>query len=318
MKNLFRFATKELSQDAFLRWLFESWEDENLTPIVFNLLKRFCGLTADEKIEKIETWAQWRKIDITVYVDTNKRKLALFMEDKSFSGEHDQLLRYNSAIKTIKDREIFKIFYKTSLLNDKDITAAKKAGWTTYNINEICELFHPYATTQNVILSQYIKYINEISKAATSIDKPLKNDNNIDFIQWGNYYKEKVLPNFINEFPLSEAWSGTEWRWSYSGLTIKAKVNAPYLEIQSRDCVDNKIVIRLLCYGVNDFSPIEKAIQIATESKLFDCKHIVHRNNKPKQIGKYYKEEIRTDHDFINAINDCLPTYQAILKLWNN
>ena len=114
MENLFNFATKELSQDAFLRWLFESWKDKDLTPVVSALLKKFCLLSDDENITEIKTWAQWRKIDITVYVDTDKRKLALFIEDKSFSGEHDQLLKYNSAIKTIKDREIFKIFSELS------------------------------------------------------------------------------------------------------------------------------------------------------------------------------------------------------------
>ena len=29
MKNLFDYATKELSQDAFLRWLFENHDCEN-------------------------------------------------------------------------------------------------------------------------------------------------------------------------------------------------------------------------------------------------------------------------------------------------
>jgi len=318
MKNLFNFATKELSQDAFLRWLFESWEDENLKPVVCALLKKFCELSDDEEIKKIETWAQWRKIDIAIYVDTNKRKLALFIEDKSFSGEHDQLLKYNSSIKTIKDREIFKIFYKTSILNNKDITAAQNNEWVTYDINTIYELFYPFIDTKNVILRHYIKYLSAIISAVRSTDKPLKNDNNIDFIQWGKYYREIILPNFINEFPLSDAWSGTEWRWPYSCLMIKAKQNAPYLEIRSRDCVDNKIIVKLLCYDVENFSPIEKAIQIATKSKIFDCRRIVHRSNKPKQIGKYYKEEIKTDYDFINAIKDCLPIYQEIIKLWNN
>lgn len=318
MKNLFSFATKELSQDAFLRWLFESWEDEKLTPVVHALLKKFCGLSDDDNIRKIETWAQWRKIDITVYIDTDERNLALFIEDKSFSGEHDQLLKYNSSIKTIKDREIFKIFYKTSLLNSKDITATESNGWTAYDINRIYELFHPFIDTKNEILSQYINYISEISAATQSIYKPQKNDNNIDFIKWGKYYKEKILPNFINEFPKSDAWSGTEWRWSYSCITIKAKEKAPYLEIQSRDCTDDKITVKLLCYDVDDFLPIEKAIQIATESKIFDCRHIVHRGNKPKQIGKYFKDQIKSDDDFINAIKDCLPTYQEIVKLWNN
>lgn len=36
MKNLFDFATKELSQDAFLRWFVSNYEDSKLENIVIN------------------------------------------------------------------------------------------------------------------------------------------------------------------------------------------------------------------------------------------------------------------------------------------
>ena len=39
MKNLFDFATKELSHDAFLRWLFENWQEPECDIFVRKLLK---------------------------------------------------------------------------------------------------------------------------------------------------------------------------------------------------------------------------------------------------------------------------------------
>ena len=64
MKNIFDYANKELSQDAFLRWLFESYSDNDLHPVVGALLRNFCNLEDDEQINKIETWSQWVKIDL--------------------------------------------------------------------------------------------------------------------------------------------------------------------------------------------------------------------------------------------------------------
>ena len=44
MKNLFNYATKELSQDAFLMWLFENYDDSELGEIANALLGNFRAL----------------------------------------------------------------------------------------------------------------------------------------------------------------------------------------------------------------------------------------------------------------------------------
>ena len=45
MKNLFDYATKELSQDAFLRWLFENYncEDKDVCDASRELIMNFLG-----------------------------------------------------------------------------------------------------------------------------------------------------------------------------------------------------------------------------------------------------------------------------------
>ncbi|MDE6285063.1 MAG: hypothetical protein K2M17_04890, partial [Bacilli bacterium] len=62
MKNLFDFATKELTQDAFLRWLFENHNDIELSKPVYELLKEFCEFSEDEEIVKLHSSAQEHKI----------------------------------------------------------------------------------------------------------------------------------------------------------------------------------------------------------------------------------------------------------------
>ena len=75
MKNLFDYATKELSQDAFLRWLFESYEDEQIRPIVADFITNFTFGQEDgrpqlvvkpDDIKNIKTFAQVNDIDVCI------------------------------------------------------------------------------------------------------------------------------------------------------------------------------------------------------------------------------------------------------------
>ena len=49
MKNLFDFATRELSQDAFLRWLLENYNDHELKDAAGDLLQELCGINVKEQ-----------------------------------------------------------------------------------------------------------------------------------------------------------------------------------------------------------------------------------------------------------------------------
>ena len=99
MKNLFDYAKKELSQDAFLSWLFASWDDPTCKGPVMSLFKKF-GLDIDyNDIKNIQCFNQICKIDITVVIETKDKFHLLFIEDKTFSDAHtNQLLIYDSKI----------------------------------------------------------------------------------------------------------------------------------------------------------------------------------------------------------------------------
>ena len=61
MKNLFDYATKELSQDAFLCWLFESWEDADLKEVAFGLLRKFGVSIRSNNIVRIKALLEWKR-----------------------------------------------------------------------------------------------------------------------------------------------------------------------------------------------------------------------------------------------------------------
>lgn len=141
MKNLFDYATKELSQDAFLRWFFENYDDRRLRSIVFSFLRTFAkGIFADikdEDIVSITTYTQDRHIDITVEVKlkgNDKEETGyVYIEDKVLSGEHNQLLRYNKVIDASRSE---RIYYKTSLIDEDERERVKAANWSIYDIND--------------------------------------------------------------------------------------------------------------------------------------------------------------------------------------
>ena len=99
MKNIFKYATKELSQDAVLSWLFASWEDKELQPLVLKLLNEFgVNITADDIID-IQPLLKICKIDITIALETKKKRYLMFIEDKTFTKVHDnQLWKYDEQI----------------------------------------------------------------------------------------------------------------------------------------------------------------------------------------------------------------------------
>jgi len=315
VKNLFNFASKELSQDAFLRWLFESYEDTDLQNTVKVLLKEFCDLQENESIESINTWAQWAKIDISVWINTNKRKIALFIEDKAFSGEHNQLLKYNVKIDAIKDRKIYRVFYKTSMLSSWDNKATDDAKWKSYDIIELSNIYQRCKETNNVILQQYINYLQNLSLAVQNTIKPLTSDGREDWLKWESYFK-KILPNFILDYP--QSWAGKAGQYPYVYLKLQKESCSPYLEIRSRNCCNNFFTALILCYGVKDYSPQESIIEKIRNDGFFKCKNLRHKDGAvPKQIGKYVMQGIDTDEKFIAEINKCIKYYSELLVLWN-
>lgn len=106
MKNLFDYATKELSQDAFLRWFIENWDDEEdktLQEASLDFLDFLTGetLALDLSKAKIITHSQVKHMDITVDIYPDKNSDVhdvIVIEDKVYSSEHKQLVAYNETI----------------------------------------------------------------------------------------------------------------------------------------------------------------------------------------------------------------------------
>lgn len=121
-KNLFDFATKELSQDAFLRWLLENFNDPVVGIASKKLLSEMIKLFPDQpldinKITKIETWAQLKYMDVVAKAYNGETEIATFViEDKINSCEHYQLKKYDKEIDEWNDQKYkYRIFLQNSV-----------------------------------------------------------------------------------------------------------------------------------------------------------------------------------------------------------
>ena len=200
MKNIFDYATRELSQDAFLRWLLENYDDPELKDAADDLLQEFCGINVKD-IKSINSTAQWCNIDISVWITLkDDSKAALFIEDKTYSEEHNQLDNYDNHIKWCQNEydHIYKIFYKTDIVRDEEKTRidhTKDANkWRVYSIKEIRPLFEKYISAGNLILRQYAEHVVNVYHATENTQIPEKDGTHIDYLKWISYFEKTVIP----------------------------------------------------------------------------------------------------------------------------
>ena len=326
MKNLFDYATKELSQDAFLCWLFANYDDAELSEPVKKILTEFCELSSNEKITNIEILRQWRKIDIWIVIKTNQRQeINLLVEDKTSSCEHNQLKNYNR--RTEGYGNVYKVFYKTGIVYGEEKRRVEEAGWQLFDIEKIFLIFEKYVDSSNLILKQYVQHLKDIYAAYNNVTKPNKNDNSVDWLAWQSYFNRVVVPKLkgTDVDYRCAVWKAKQYPYVCLVIT-KAGYNKkiPYLEIRSRDCCENKFKAKILCHGIddNDIPQQQTLIDKIKLYKEFDCKRL--RRNKrgakvyfPKQVG-YSRDGLTasTDSEFIELVERYAEYYLQLMRDW--
>ena len=201
--NLFKYATKELSQDAFLRWFLESDIDDSGK----KLLSDFTGLDSNQ-ISNIQTEAQVNKIDILVHFKFGNEECVLIIEDKIESDEHDnQLKRYFDIVKQqYKNAKHFFVYYKPRSLTDEEPKdEIKKDEWLGFGIKNIHGFFSKYLEHPNLILRSYALYIDEIyKKLSFSPELPIPEWDYLDALSFFENRIEKIFRKYHSGEKVSE------------------------------------------------------------------------------------------------------------------
>jgi len=169
--NIFKFATRELTQDAFIVWLLEwakpLYKAENQQ--LHQLGKAFLqSLLAKQNIElgavsELKVQPQFRKIDVVVTFVMHGKKHAIIIEDKVHSQEHsNQLERYKKTIDRLKVPDVIvPIYFKTGYQVNKKRIADK--GYLYYSIKDFVAVLSAdkVAAIDHDVLTQYRQYLQQ-------------------------------------------------------------------------------------------------------------------------------------------------------------
>lgn len=324
-KNLFNYAKKELSQDAFLMWLIDSYNSENAIEktVSRKFLKFLANIPEDEELMEVWVKPQWCKIDVTAFVSTKTEKIGIFIEDKTTSNEHNQLLKYNKSINNIEYWEkgkltsIKKLFYKTNSIDDDERNRIKSAGWEEIPFEKINNFWHKFVNVDHLIISQYAKHITSIYDDSKNVVVP--KDNNV--IAWKSFFEKIVKPVFEDTV---DSWVSITM-YNYACFCIRPKgkgnIKMPYLEIRSRDCLGGSFNAKILMYGV-DFSnnsdglkEIRDIIRVRENNKIFKGNYGEKQN---KQVAHTIKGTFKqnSNDDFIDKVKIVMNEYLEIVSFW--
>jgi hypothetical protein len=160
--NLFDYATKELSMDAFFCWLFawleNKYKEHPLNKIANNIINNITGEII--YIENIKIEQQYKDIDF--YLRINNSIIIVF-EDKTDTTIHDnQLEKYKDIIsRDFPNDEKYYIYNKSNFVYNQERKIVEDSGFILFDINKIIELLKSDNDINNVIYKNYVAYLIE-------------------------------------------------------------------------------------------------------------------------------------------------------------
>ena len=189
--NLFKYATSELSQDAFLCWLLSyAMEDGRNANVILHdcalaMLERMCRRDDEQRvIPTIVTriLKQYHHMDVVVcFVSNNGEAYHLIIEDKTWTNEHDdQLIRYMKALPEFLRKDfpgsepdaahVLGVYYKSSLQGD--LIGVKQSNYALMLRPDILSVLESYknrmsnAEKKSEIFMSYFEKLYSDEKAA--------------------------------------------------------------------------------------------------------------------------------------------------------
>lgn len=308
IKNLFNYAPKELSQDAFIMWILDNYDCEELKDVAYNFI---CFLTQnkvnirDVAFKKLNVWSQVAHMDVgcDFYFDGDEKYATKYIviEDKVGSSEHNQLENYNKTInswddKAKKGERAIKVYYKTTPADEWEEKRVRDAGWTLIPFDEIVSFWKKYQSHPNQIVSFYACHICSVGESSKATSKPSTND----LLAWESYFTKRIIPE-LKKRSLDVDFACGQTRYGYTYLNIYPKGSnhdkIPYLEIRSRDILERDYLARILKYG-----------KIIDSDSLNSLREAISENHSGIFKANWGKKQVqqagRTNNNSLSCVNE--------------
>lgn len=258
INNMFKFATKELSQDAFLCWLVNYINtDEEYKIVAKDFMKLLVHKIGNKSLEDVinkDTYTvqikhQYKNIDILLEIEG----FYIIIEDKIKTLEHDnQINSYENKLiaQGINKNNIFTCYYKIYdeyKIKDKFIGAV-------ITRKDMINLFEN-AKNINLFMSDYLNYLKEIEEYSSKRNIVAKDLSNLD-AKYVNKVEDSIYTSFYSELENKQkdivGWGyadnragGTWWYASEKYNNVQSEeFERIYAEINLKE-ERNQIVIKL-------------------------------------------------------------------------
>lgn len=223
--NLFKLATKELSQDAFLAWLIQWGEPElakenpELNRLAQTFIRRLCDRGDDFEISHVEAGRQWGNIDVWAEINDD---ICLVIEDKKGTREHsDQLNRYKTfAQDELPNKEIVCVYVKFE--EQSDLSAVEKAGYRLFDREMMLSVFEqaymlqPQAE-QDSIVRDFYRYLKDLDESIKAYQTTPVEEWGKDWYIWQGFFSslQKALGTGAWDYVAnpSGGFQGYWWHW---------------------------------------------------------------------------------------------------------
>ncbi|WP_322053239.1 PD-(D/E)XK nuclease family protein [Paraburkholderia bannensis] len=215
--NLFKYATSELSQDAFICWLLDAADSkyQNACPELCALGQAFLSLIfsrhtdapAPERIETVEIHRQKARIDILCWVN---RDIVIVIEDKVGTEQSPgQLRRYKAHAETGLKQPVSRRLHAYIQTGDQsDYSPVLLDGYSVLRRSDLLELFESELGTRaratSHILDDFASRLRHIENLVQSYKTtPIRN--------WGG----RARIGFVSR--LKEELGGGQWAYVHNG-----------------------------------------------------------------------------------------------------
>lgn len=210
--NLFQYATSELSQDAFLCWLFEHLQlktNDVAYKVAEKLLEKIIDRSGvqnpDLFLERLldsslKIDRQVYNIDILLTFELDDaEKVHVIIEDKTHSGESrkNQLEHYQQKLKTKEASMIIPVLFKTGYVTEKVKRNFAERHIIFIGYEDIYDIFLPFVSQllTDIILHSWWQHFHENYYQVVKGSENFTIDDTMTLAQWSNIVKEK---NYIH------------------------------------------------------------------------------------------------------------------------
>jgi hypothetical protein len=193
--NLFKFATSELSQDAFLCWLL-AWSKEIYRSVDKPLHEAAVHFVSEifnqhhikiPTIHTMEIKRQFNSLDILAIIND---AYAILIEDKTYTKDHsNQLIRYREVVKREMENLIqLPVYFK--ITDQSHYRSIEKAGYTPFKRNTMLEVLKKGKDmgVENAIFLDYYNHLQTIDDQIQAFWTELVSD--WDSFAWQGFFQE--------------------------------------------------------------------------------------------------------------------------------